>query len=206
MAAAHAPQSDDFVDRLKKAVDVALAREDRKEIPNGSWKDNLWFPDPDERRSCCEAIVPSPSNRQALESHCRSKGHIAQLFDVPVRELKRAVLVARRTRGLEPKRDAALTKEPEFPKEGNPGLEQLLANSRAALRDAKKELQREVGRIGPLLRAEIDDEAETLDALLRTTEGLEKHLELFHTIAKLHGEAQKASTAYLQLPARRRSA
>jgi hypothetical protein len=82
--------------RLQQAARVALAREARTASPDGEWSDGVWLPSAQERRPCCEGIAPSPANRQALESHCRTQRHVAQLFEVPLEELKREV---RRARG-----------------------------------------------------------------------------------------------------------
>jgi len=132
------PRKGEVEARLHQAVAVALARELRKEHPEGDWQDGLWYPSPEERRSCCEKLAPSPGNKQALESHCRSKAHIANLFDVPVPDLKRAVLSARRERALAP---ALVAGRP--PQEVAAGIEALAASSQVALRNAKRELLRE---------------------------------------------------------------
>lgn len=94
--------------RLQQAARVALARDARTESPDGEWEDGLWLPSPQERRPCCEGVVPSPANRQALESHCRTQRHVAQLFDVPLAELKSAI---RRSRGGEGRRTGGAPRE-----------------------------------------------------------------------------------------------
>lgn len=178
--------------RLRPAVMVALARELRKEHPQGSWQDGLWYPTPEERRSCCEKVEPSPANKQALESHCRSKAHIANLFGVPAPDLKRAVLLARRERALAPE----LAGRP--PQEVAAGIAALAASSQVALRNAKRELLKEVSRLAPLLD-EAHPEAQTLEELLLVTENLEHYLEFFRKVAEMCREAHGAEQTYRQI-------
>jgi hypothetical protein len=178
--------------RLQQAVDVALARELRKEHPQGDWQDGLWYPAPEERRPCCEKLAPSPGNKQALDSHCRSKAHIANLFDVPVAELKRAVLLARRRRAVV----SDLAGRPL--QERAAGIEALAASAQVAMRNAKRELLREVGRLAPLLD-EDGPEMKTLEELVAVTENLEHHLEFFRKVAQTCREAQEAEQAYRQI-------
>lgn len=83
------------VGRLRLVLDEFLARVARKSHPEGSWTEGIWQPSAQERRSCCEAIHPSTANRQALESHCRTQGHVAALFGVALPDLKAAVKAER---------------------------------------------------------------------------------------------------------------
>ncbi len=78
-------------ERLRLAIEDFYARTTRRGHPEGDWRDGLWYPSARERRPCCEGIQPNPGNRQALESHCRTQGHVAALHDVRVGELKAAV-------------------------------------------------------------------------------------------------------------------
>ncbi len=78
-------------ERLRLATEAFYARSSRRGQPEGDWQDGLWYPAPGERQACCEGIQPTPANRQALESHCRTQGHVAALYGVPVGELKAAV-------------------------------------------------------------------------------------------------------------------
>ena len=78
-------------ERLRLAVEDFYARSTRRRHPEGEWQNGLWYPAAGERRSCCEGFQPSPANRQALESHCRTQVHVASLYGVPVGELKAAV-------------------------------------------------------------------------------------------------------------------
>ncbi len=115
--------------RLQQAVRAARAREARTESPEGEWEDGVWLPSAQERRSCCEGITPTLANRQALESHCRTQRHVAQLFDVPLAELKSAI---RRSRGEEGGRAVA--------KEGA-ALSELVRVSTEARVQARHELR-----------------------------------------------------------------
>ena len=78
-------------ERLRLAIEDFYSRRTRKSHPEGFWQEGLWYPSPNERRACCEAIHPTAANRQALESHCRTQNHVAALYGVPLGELKAAV-------------------------------------------------------------------------------------------------------------------
>jgi hypothetical protein len=78
-------------ERLRLAIEVFYARSTRRGHPEGDWRDGLWYPSAGERQACCEGIEPTAQNRQALESHCRTQGHVATLYDIAVGELKAAV-------------------------------------------------------------------------------------------------------------------
>lgn len=181
--------------RLQEAVAVVLARQERKEHPRGTWQGGLWWPDPEERRACCETIRPTPANKQALESHCRSQAHVAHLFGVPGRALRRAALEIRRERAA-----AARLAGAEPPAGSRGALEGLLLSAQTALENAKTDLRVELGRLSPLLDRELAAEAETLTELLAVTGNLEKHLELFRRLVEMCREAQSAEQAYRQLP------
>ncbi len=78
-------------ERLRLAIEEFYARSTRRGHPKGEWRDGLWYPAAGERQACCEGILPSIANRQALEGHCRTQAHVAALYGVPVGELKAAV-------------------------------------------------------------------------------------------------------------------
>ncbi len=101
-------------ERLRRAIETFYARSGRQTQPDGSWQEGLWVPSAAERRACCAKIRPSPANRQALESHCRSQGHVAALFGVPLAELKGAVREDRK-RGSPIAREVASTYAPSRP-------------------------------------------------------------------------------------------
>jgi len=78
-------------ERLRLAIEEFYARSTRRSHPEGGWRNSLWYPSAAERQTCCEGIEPSIENRQALESHCRTQGHVAVRYGLPVGELKAAV-------------------------------------------------------------------------------------------------------------------
>ena len=84
-------------ERLRRAVEEFHLRKQRIRHPKGDWREGLWFPSNQERRSCC-VQRPTAANRQALESHCRTQTHVAALFEIQLGELK-AVLREDRKRG-----------------------------------------------------------------------------------------------------------
>jgi hypothetical protein len=86
----------DIEARLREATAVAIAREQREACPEGEWRDRLWYPSPEERRVCCEKIHPCEANRQALESHCRTQAHVAQLYGVPLAALRSSLQSTRK--------------------------------------------------------------------------------------------------------------
>ncbi len=78
-------------ERMRLAIEDFYSRSMRKTQPEGYWQEGLWYPSAGERRACCEDLRPTPANRQALESHCRSQIHVATLYGIPLGELKAAV-------------------------------------------------------------------------------------------------------------------
>jgi len=71
-------------ERLRLAIEEFYARSTRRSHPEGGWRNSLWYPSAAERQTCCEGIEPSIENRQALESHCRTQGHVAVRYGLPV--------------------------------------------------------------------------------------------------------------------------
>lgn len=133
--------------RLQEAARTAIAREERTESPRGEWRDRLWYPADDERQACCESITPTESNRQALESHCRTQAHIAKLFKVPLTELRRAVKQARESG------DRAAGPALGLRSLASPGgrADALFEVSRGAHGDALRELRAEARRFEHVL-------------------------------------------------------
>ncbi len=171
---------------------AVLARHERKEHPRGAWQNGLWWPDPQERRACCETIQPTPANKQALESHCRSQAHIAQLFGVSGPALRRAALAVRRQR--------ARASRPFEPPAGSPAvMKPLLAATWIALQNAKAALCLELERLAPLLDPELAAEAETLADLLAEIEKVAKRLVLVRQLVEMCREARAAEQVYRQL-------
>ena len=82
--------------RMEQAVQCYLNRQDRTEHPSGEFGNgNKWYPDESEKCECCDCIR-SPSWRYpySLMKHCRSIGHVANLYGVDVKELRKRVKTA----------------------------------------------------------------------------------------------------------------
>jgi transposase-like protein len=151
-------------DRLQEAVRVAVTREERREHPRGEWRARLWYPAPDERRVCCEGILPTAANRQALESHCRTQRHVALLFDISPSALRQAVKRAREAAGS-----------------GLPLRSRIASEDQAeALYEASREVQQNVLL---WLRTEAESFQEMLPRLLAVTETSEDFGEIFEQVA-----------------------
>lgn len=157
-------------DRLALAVKTFLARELRQASPEGDWQEGIWLPASQERRACCEEIVPTPANRQALEAHCRTILHVAALFEVPATLLKRAVRAGReKVAGRASDRGGRSDK---------PQAEVFFEASRVAREEAYAQLRKEATRFLPVqerLQAIGQEDPETLAALLEAAGlGLER--------------------------------
>ena len=87
------PETTTTDDRLAVAARCWIARHDRDEHPSGGWDDaGRWYPTTAEAQPCCKHVVgPSRAHPYRVMQHCRSAGHVAFLFDVDERELRRAV-------------------------------------------------------------------------------------------------------------------
>jgi hypothetical protein len=78
---------------LHDAAVEYVNRQSRATNPLGGFdKAGRWYPDPDERRDCCDSIR-SPSRRfpYSLMLHCRTLKHIAKLYDVEEKQLRELV-------------------------------------------------------------------------------------------------------------------
>lgn len=77
---------------LDQAVVAFVARADRTAHPDGRFdRARRWEPSGDERQDCCALIRrPSAAYPYSLMKHCRSVEHIARLFDVEARLIRRA--------------------------------------------------------------------------------------------------------------------
>ncbi|MEP7013079.1 MAG: hypothetical protein ABJC13_22385 [Acidobacteriota bacterium] len=134
--------------RLRLALEAFLARESRGQAPEGEWRQGLWFPSANEHRPCCDAFTPTPANKQALESHCRSAAHVAALFEVPALELRRALRRARYTQ------EEAPTSRPASPAPRSlTNTERLARVSRAARSEAFEAVRNEARGGDGVLRA-----------------------------------------------------
>jgi hypothetical protein len=90
---------------VKKAVESAvqlaaaeyIARQDRKHHPHGKFDNGgRWFPSDFEERNCCAGIrQPSRSWPYSLMTHCRTMEHVANMYGVEIKLLRKAVAAAR---------------------------------------------------------------------------------------------------------------
>ncbi len=79
--------------KLYLAVEEYFGRKHRMFNPTGTFdKAGRWYPDESERRDCCRQ-VRSPSRRfpYSLMVHCRTIKHVANLFGVDEREMRKEV-------------------------------------------------------------------------------------------------------------------
>lgn len=83
---------------LDTAVQAYLNRQARTTHPAGKFdKGGRWYPSEDEYCDCCRSIrTPSRAWPYSLMVHCRTMEHIAHLYNVDLRELRRAVRQARK--------------------------------------------------------------------------------------------------------------
>ena len=80
-------------EQIALAAQEYLNRQARKTHPEGK-KDRAgrWYPSEQEHQACCSAIrSPSRSWPWSLMTHCRTAAHVAELYQVPVGELRRVV-------------------------------------------------------------------------------------------------------------------
>lgn len=195
-----ARKKQDLAARVQEAAAVAVARAAHAQSPRGQWQDGLWYPDPEEQRACCETIHPNPANRQALESHCRTQTHVAQLFDVPLVDLKRAVRALRH--GPEGETAAGRASGAVESKAAV-----LCEVSRGARSEALQELREAAGRLGPLLgpllaaeeTGEEDDLSSVLEDLAPALEEVRLRLDYYHRLQATLRAAQAAREAFLSL-------
>lgn len=86
-------------ERLRRALQEYSSRYSRQSRPEGGWVDGIWQPSPSERRECCAKIRPKlVGNKQALEAHCRTIEHVAQLYGLLYWDLRTANRVTRKAR------------------------------------------------------------------------------------------------------------
>ena len=77
---------------LQAAYEYAR-RQSRAVHPDGNFdRGGRWYPTDDEKQKCCASIrQPSRAWPYTLMSHCRSMAHVAALYDVDARDVRRAV-------------------------------------------------------------------------------------------------------------------
>ena len=96
-------------ERLDRCIVAYLRRRYRQEDPSGSFRgcgrNGLppWFPSYGESQPCCgfstdNSIIPTRANPLALNTHCRSIGHLANLYDVDLNFLHRQLRLIRMSR------------------------------------------------------------------------------------------------------------
>jgi hypothetical protein len=85
-------------ERINAAVQVYLDRQARITHPAGKFdKAGRWYPIGDERCECCNYIrTPSRAWPFSLMMHCRTMEHVAHLYDVDIKKLRRAVNATRK--------------------------------------------------------------------------------------------------------------
>ncbi len=69
---------------LTRAAETLFRRKTFEEKPEGTTEAGTWRPSEKERRPCCDGV---PAKGQALEQHCRTARHVAQLCGVAEVEL-----------------------------------------------------------------------------------------------------------------------
>ena len=86
-ALAAAPGMEDAV-----AGAVFYLRQARRAHPRGDWDDgHRWYPDEAEWRDCCESIrPPSRAWPWSLMVHCRTAAHVAALYGIDPKVLRRS--------------------------------------------------------------------------------------------------------------------
>jgi len=179
--------------RLQQAVRVALAREVRTESPEGEWEDGVWLPSAQERRPCCEGVTPSPANRQALESHCRTQRHVAQLFDIPLTELKSAIRRSRSEEGRRigpPKEGAALM---ELVRVSGEARTQALDELREAIAEMEAKVPRVLEELAQATKA--GELRKVLNGLLEDIERLQALVEFNCSVEDAYQSAQSVQDA-----------
>lgn len=80
--------------KLESAIEEYISRKDRTSHPEGAFdKQGRWYPSEAERCGCCDTVrSPSRAYPYSYMLHCRTVGHIANLYGVPVTDLRKAVL------------------------------------------------------------------------------------------------------------------
>lgn len=75
--------------RLEEARQTYIERRRKSSHPLGIWISRGWFPDFIEHRECCDLVRrPTMSYPKSLMRHCRTLKHIANLYGVPLSDLR----------------------------------------------------------------------------------------------------------------------
>lgn len=80
---------DDYYLRVEEAVQCYLDRKDRLEHPEGKFdRASRWYPSDQEEQDCCKDIRrPSRNYPYSLMLNCRTKKHIANLYEVETKDM-----------------------------------------------------------------------------------------------------------------------
>lgn len=89
--------------RLQEALREYQLRQLRTRHPEGTFdKAQRWYPSEAEHQSCCEAIRgPSRAWPNSLNKHCRSIEHVANLYNVAAKELRKLARAAAKEEKLQ---------------------------------------------------------------------------------------------------------
>jgi len=84
-------QNNSNTTNTKNAAEEYLDRRERSSHPDGYFdKAGRWYQSDDEECECCSEIRrPSRAFPLSLNQHCRSVEHLADLFNVDVKELRK---------------------------------------------------------------------------------------------------------------------
>lgn len=75
---------------VELAARAFLRRQSGTEQPDGAFTPKgVWVVSPAEQRGCCGRVRASAKWPRAVEAHCKSAAHVAALFDVPEKDLRR---------------------------------------------------------------------------------------------------------------------
>lgn len=82
-----------FPEPVLHAAYEYILRQNRYSHPDGKFdQGGRWYPSQDEEQPCCSSIrSPSRAFPYSLMQHCRSIGHIAALYGVDARDVRRAL-------------------------------------------------------------------------------------------------------------------
>lgn len=80
-------------EKIRQAAEEYINRRDRTSHPDGHTdRGGRWYPSDSECCHCCANVrTPSRSWPWSYMTHCRTIGHVANLYGVPVADVRRAV-------------------------------------------------------------------------------------------------------------------
>jgi hypothetical protein len=78
--------------KLARAASEYLNRQSRYSHPDGKFDNGgRWYPSQSEKCDCCNVRRPSRAYPYSLMLHCRTIKHVARLYGVAERDLRRAI-------------------------------------------------------------------------------------------------------------------